>query len=177
MASACPNAAIFIYDTEPFTAKTERLATRPGGGLERTDGETFSIVTDHQLGVFEGACNECSNCETYCPEEGAPFQAKERVFSARAQFEASGSDGFFRDGDLLLARLGGQEHLLMVNTVENRASLSIPGATLKLEWEPPRVLEGEPVTSFDTSTLWRIKTVWETIYHSKRPNPVNPEGL
>jgi hypothetical protein len=48
-----------------------------------------------------------------------------------------------------------------------------------LDWKALRMLEdqrGGPELSFDTSTLWRMKTVWNNVFHSKRPNPVNPEG-
>jgi len=176
---ACPNGAIFIYDTMPVTATTEQLSPGPDGDLVRAEGEGFALGTDHQLGVFEGACNECSNCEVYCPEEGAPFRVKERVFSARERFEASGADGFFRDGDLLLARLGGREHRLEVDAAGNHARLSTDKMTIELEWEPLRVLEGRGAKrdlAFDTSLLWRMKTVWDSVYHSARPNPVNPGG-
>lgn len=177
--SACPNDAIFIFDTRPVAATTERLSPGPSGGLARAEGEGFAIGTDHQIGVFDGACNECSNCEVYCPEEGAPFRVKERVFSARERFEASGADGFFREGELLLARLGGCEHHLEVNAVRNRARLSTEEMTIDLEWEPIRVLEGRGGKrdfAVDTSRLWRMKTVWDSVYHSARPNPVNPGG-
>jgi putative selenate reductase len=177
--SACPNDAIFIYGTEPVSAPTERLSCGSNDGLERAEGEGFVIATDHQLAVFAAACNECSNCEVYCPEEGAPFQVKERIFSAREQFEGSGVDGFLRVGDFLLARLDGREHHLAVDVAENRARLSADGVTVELEWEPLRVLRGRghnPEFALDTARLWRMKTVWESVYHSVKPNPANPEG-
>ncbi|MFH1574317.1 MAG: 4Fe-4S binding protein [Acidobacteriota bacterium] len=177
--SACPNDAIFIYDTLPVTVTTEQLSPGPDGDLSRAEGEGFVIGADHQLGVFEGACNECSNCEVYCPEEGAPFRVKKRFFSTRDRFEASEADGFFRDRDLLLARLDGRMHQLEVNIPDNRARLSTEEVTIDVEWEPLRVVEaggGKPGFAFDTSRLWRMKTAWDSVFHSTRPNPVNPEG-
>jgi putative selenate reductase len=175
---ACPNDAIFAYDTRPFAARTERLSPGPYGGLAQSEGEGFLIGTDHQLAVFEGACNECSNCEIYCPEEGAPFTVKEQVFPTFERFRDAATDGFFRDGDTLYGRLGGREIRLEVNQTANRGRLSADGIEVDLEWEPLRVVEGsggERDISIDTSRLWRMKTVWESIYHSARPNPVNPD--
>lgn len=177
--SACPNDAIFVYEATPLTAETERLSPAPDGSIRRTPGEGFEIATDHQLGVFQGACNECSNCEVYCPEAGAPFQAKEKVFATREGFEASGVDGFFREGDLLHARLDSRIHQLLVDEPGNQANLTSEEVRLEMEWEPLRVLgvEGDqPDFELDTAWLWRMKTVWEAIYHSARPNPVNPGG-
>jgi len=177
--SACPNDAIFTFDTTAVSVKTERLSLEPDGSVGKTGGKGFSIETDHQLGVFDGACNECSNCEVYCPEVGAPFQVKERIFSTRAQFDTSGFDGFFLDGDLLLARLEGQEHALSVNPSENRAHLSMAEGSVDFEWEGFRVSEGvakRPGFAIDTYQLWRMKIVWDSIYNSARPNPGNPEG-
>jgi putative selenate reductase len=175
--AVCPNDAIFVYETEPASRDTEQISAGPAEGLARTAGEGFRIETDHQIAVFADVCNECSNCETYCPEEGAPFQVKERIFVDPDAFEASGGDGFLREGEVLAARLGGQVHRLTVRAAENRARLASEGGTLEVEWEPLRILEGEdPAQGFslDTAQLWRMKTVWTAIYHSRKPNPGNP---
>ncbi|MBT8396866.1 MAG: 4Fe-4S binding protein, partial [Gemmatimonadetes bacterium] len=192
--SACPNDAIFVYFPDPVSHETEILPGGPGGPTETAVGSGFLIETDHQLAVYDGACNECSNCEVYCPEIGAPFREKERVFSTKAHFSASEADGFFRDGQRLLARIGRQEHEMEIDAEENVARLSRAGRVLELRWEslavlgwgpvkteaepvpPPEGVEKDGAFSLDTAVLWRMKTVWESIYESNRPNPVNPKG-
>jgi hypothetical protein len=165
------------------------------GPLRRSEGAGFTIEGDHQLAVFDGACNECSNCEVYCPEVGAPYRVKERVFASLELLEESGREGFHRVGTVLTARLGDRLHRMEVNEGENRARLSVGCGTFLLQWEPLRVLdrEKEPEPGgewkdtaqpddldggpgFDTAALWRMKTVWEDIFFSGRPNPVNPRG-
>ena len=130
---ACPNDAIFAYEVSPI----EEVG--------------FTVREAHQLAVFEGACNECSNCEVYCPEQGAPFLVKEILFPTREAFEASGLDGFCRLDDVLLARLGGREHSLELGQGRE-------------EWS----------ADLDAADAWRVNTVWNAIYHSPTPNPVNP---
>ena len=133
------------------------------------------MATDHQIGVFEGACNECSNCETYCPEEGAPFRVKERVFATRDRYFASPADGFFRDGDVLLGRIHGEDFRLVVDPEKNWAQVSAPGLALEVDWATLVVVESRPNDTgfpFDTAILWRMKAVWDSVYHGVRPNPM-----
>ncbi len=175
--SACPNDAIFAYEVDPVAAPTERLDSDGAGGLRRADGEGFSIAESHQLAVVEGACNECSNCEVYCPEEGAPFVLKERLFLTRHDFDRCGDlDGFCRVGDSLHARLGGREFTLTPDQARRNATLAGDGVDLEISWTPLSVVGGATAHPFDTASLWRMKTVWETIFHSAAPNPVNPAG-
>jgi putative selenate reductase len=178
--AACPNDAVFAYAVEPTVAETEELHLRPGGELTRSPGKGFSARLKHQLGVFEGACNECSNCELYCPEEGAPFKLKEQVFQSLSAFRASSSqDGFYRENNVLHARLDGVEMSLELEPERNRAVAQGEGFRLDLQWDPLQVerahATGPTEVQFDTAWLWRIKTLWDSILHSGTPNMVNPD--
>jgi putative selenate reductase len=182
--SACPNDAVFAYAATPVEVATEVLAPAGGDGLARAPGRGFAIGEAHQLAVYEGACNDCSNCEVYCPEEGAPFRLKERLFPNPAAFAAGGAedgarlDGFCRDGDLLRGRVDGRELTLTLDRGANRATVAGDGLRLELTWEPLAVVGGrllDGAAPLDTAALWRMKTVWESIYQAPAPNPVNPE--
>ena len=178
--SACPNGAIFAYNASPVETPTELLRLRSGGPLVRAPGKGFAIRVTHQLAVLDGLCNECSNCDVYCPEQGAPFQLKERVFLSLEDFiSASARDGFCRQNNTLRARLGGSEYFLAPELERNRATLCGAGFHLDLQWEPLEVCEGRLRDSediaFDTALLWRMKTVWESIFNSDSPNMVNPD--
>lgn len=84
--TACPNAAFFVYET-------------PGaGGPAR------------QYALWADACNECGNCELWCPEAGAPQLVKERVFSRREDLERepASREGLVPAADGLQARLSGR---------------------------------------------------------------------
>jgi putative selenate reductase len=39
-------------------------------------------------------CNECGNCTTFCPEEGAPWRVKPRLFIDAARFAAADGPSF-----------------------------------------------------------------------------------
>jgi putative selenate reductase len=176
--SACPNDAIFAYETEPLSLATHVVGFGPGG-LSLTPGTGFSIAEEHQLGLFAGACNECSNCEVYCPEHGAPFRVKERLFPSEDAFEGSEDDGFWLSDSELRARLGGRVLTLGVDESANWAYLDAGDLRLELSWEPLRILGGSVEPSgqpLDTARLYRMRTAWDAIYRAERPNPVNPAG-
>jgi len=166
--SACPNDAIFAYEVAAVEVETELLsaaaadgrasaagvtATNPGV-FDRTPGRGFRIEETHQLAVVEGACNECSNCEVYCPEVGAPWKVKERVFLTRDAFDAAPAlDGFLREGAGLRARLDGHELVLTLPAggdaaVEQSGAAKVRGDGFLVEfsWDSVRILgvEGAP---------------------------------
>ncbi|NNE33911.1 MAG: 4Fe-4S binding protein, partial [Rhodothermales bacterium] len=178
--SACPNDAIFAYDVTPMDEQTELLHIGGDGPMSREPGQGFAVGESHQLAVVEGACNECSNCEVYCPEHGAPFLVKERVFLSMDDFRREvSSDGFYRDTDILYGRIGGTEIKMSPEPERNRGTIDIDGVRLDVAWDSLEVRSHEARNSepvqLDTRMLWRMRTVWESIFNSGRPNSVNPE--
>lgn len=135
--AACPNDAIFAYEVEPVE------------GVMRES---------HQLAVVEGLCNECSNCEVYCPENGAPFLVKERVFLDVAAFETSDLDGFCRDGDSLRGRVAGVDYRIAADPASETGAMP-----------------GDRELAADAETIRRMNTVWASIFASPTPNAVNPD--
>lgn len=178
--SACPNDAMFSYDVRPVERATELLRFDSQGTLLREPGRGFKICESLQLAVIADLCNECSNCDVYCPEEGAPFQRKEQVFASLRGFRRVPlRDGFCREDNALLVRLRGMEMSLAPDPASNRAQLCSHAFRLELRWDSLEVLEGCATNgaevTLDTSDLWRMKTVWEFIFNSALPNWVNPD--
>ncbi len=174
--AACPNDAIFAYEAAPVATATVRLESDGAGGLRRAPGRGFTINEAHQLAVIEGACNECSNCEVYCPEDGAPFVVKERLFLSHDDFDrAHQLDGFVREGDILLARLDGRNLRLRQDHAANRGTVTGEGIDLQLSLDPFEVTGGTVSDdgAIDTALLWRMKTVWDSIYGATAPNALN----
>ena len=175
--SACPNDAIFAYEATPRDTGTRRLRIGSGGVVDLGVGAGFRIETAHQLAVFDGACNECSNCELYCPEHGAPFLLKEQVFLGSDPFFRSERDGFHLSGDILEARIGGRRLDLRVPDGSD-AVVVADGVEFTVDWETLAVSEvgvtDAGPTELDTADLWRMKTAWESVFRAPVPNPVRP---
>ena len=111
--SACRSAR--TTRTSPSTRRPRRSRRgrrrRRGAARARVPGGLWTVKKPQQWANFADACNECGNCDVFCPEDGGPYVVKARYFGSRASFEASpGLDGLWieRDGSGLRvhARVG-----------------------------------------------------------------------
>ncbi len=57
------------------------------------DGDSFEDI--NQILHIDWMCNECGNCETFCPHQGAPYKDKITLFMSEGDFKYSGNDGFY----------------------------------------------------------------------------------
>jgi len=73
----------------------------------------------YQVLHVDGLCNECGNCETFCPYEGSPYFDKPTLFWKDEDFNNSSNDGFMRlsVSDLLTfkVRFNSQEGTIIYN--------------------------------------------------------------
>lgn len=53
----------------------------------------------NQIIHVDGMCNECGNCATFCPYDGAPYKDKFTLFWSEEDFNNSRNDGFLLLGD------------------------------------------------------------------------------
>ena len=59
-----------------------------------------------QILHIDALCNECGNCEVFCPYSSAPYRDKLTLFSSEADFEDSENSGFLHlGGDMFRVRL------------------------------------------------------------------------
>ncbi|MFN4112187.1 MAG: hypothetical protein ACK4G1_07900, partial [Ignavibacteria bacterium] len=71
--------------------------------LKINDGE---FKDQYQIIHLDAICNECGNCETFCPYSGKPYKNKFTIFSDVEEFSKSQNPGFvFSDENILLLRL------------------------------------------------------------------------
>jgi putative selenate reductase len=138
----------------------------------------------HQIGTFQDFCNDCGNCDTFCPEDGGPYLEKPRFFGSLATFREQGTlDGFCveaRDGtDAMWGRLGGVEYRLDVDRRADRAVFTDRSVTLELrhaEREPvgASVAPGTPDGhTLDVGAYLRMAVLLDGVLSPRRANPVN----
>jgi putative selenate reductase len=53
-----------------------------------------NMKNENQILHLDALCNECGNCETFCPHEGAPYKDKFTLFQTEADFADSQNSGF-----------------------------------------------------------------------------------
>jgi putative selenate reductase len=102
----CPNDANFALRIPPTTVPV-LVARHEGGSWTCEQRGTVELTTKHQIANYADFCNDCGNCDVFCPEEGGPYVIKPRFFGSVETFEAyAGENGFLveRDGDAVRVR-------------------------------------------------------------------------
>lgn len=203
----CPNDANFTFGTGPVELPTLRARRAQSGWhpskQQATDsagpsttggrpqvawhleaGEALVLSARHQIGNFADLCNDCGNCDVFCPEDGAPYQLKPRFFGNEASWRADGErepgrNGFFlhrgTDGDLVLARLAGRELRLAVAGCQ--AIFGGPGYRFTFDLaDPAGSLAGEAdpeINQVDLGPAFLLDYLRRAVLDGPRVNPVN----
>ncbi len=99
--SVCPNLALYSYDVKPvkYTLKNN----------------IFEVKQEPQILHIADWCNECANCDTFCPSSGAPYKVKPHLYMDYKSFEAEKDPCYFYKN-------GGENKLLFK---ENDAVVSL----------------------------------------------------
>ena len=109
----CPNDANFSIETPVEERSFEDVVVDELGAVARVAGGRWTVQQARQWANFADACNECGNCDVFCPEDGGPYVVKARYFGSRQSFDASpGLDGLYLeragDGLRVQARVAGR---------------------------------------------------------------------
>ncbi len=62
-----------------------------------------------QIACYSDFCNECGNCDTFCPEYGGPYIKKPTFYGTQKSWLAAAPrDGFFIERTEKIARIVGR---------------------------------------------------------------------
>ena len=142
----CPNDANFQIEVEPFAGASPVLEV-DGAGWREVGRRRFAAGKRAQIATFADACNDCGNCDVFCPEDGGPYVEKPRFFGSLEAWErASPADGFVftreEQGVVLRGRFGGDVCVLRVPAAGPTVSFTTGSATLEVDWNSHRPLSG-----------------------------------
>ncbi len=117
----CPNAANISIPIGELSFPTNNFEFQNGGVVAVDDG-TFILEKTAQIANLADFCNECGDCDTYCPEHGGPFIAKPRFFNSEFSYlESADHDGFyFPTANALKGRIGAEEYVLEHNPLNSQ---------------------------------------------------------
>jgi putative selenate reductase len=68
----------------------------------------------YQIVHIADLCNDCGNCETFCPHNGAPYKEKLTYFSTKDDFEKSHNPGFYIENEQIILRSQDQNKAMIV---------------------------------------------------------------
>jgi len=132
----CPNDANFVLAIPKGRLAMEHLV--PNGARWRSEpAGVIALDKPWQIGVFADACNECGNCDVFCPEDGAPYLSKPLFFgSVAAWADAPERDGFAFEMLGEDVRLHGRFNGRAVSIERNGGRLRYRGEGFDLHLDP-----------------------------------------
>lgn len=111
----CPNDANFSYAIPKREEDIVKLRLENGRWTARVEGK-LEVTKKVQYANFADFCNECGNCDIFCPEDGGPYVVKGRFFGSLDLWrELRSHDGFFLGAgseERMYGRFGGKEFTL-----------------------------------------------------------------
>ena len=127
--TVCPNFANIGYTADPVKIPVYFLK-RVNGELKVKSEGFFNITQKNQILTIGNFCNECGNCNTFCPTEGAPYKTKPVFYLTEESFKREVAGYYYRDGLLQFKNNGTTEKLslkgnhFLYNTEQVEAKLS-----------------------------------------------------
>ena len=181
---ACPNDANFVYEIEPLAREYESYRVE-GGRAVPVAGGRFEARERHQIANFQDFCNDCGNCDTFCPEDGGPYLEKPRFFGSLAAWRRAGRARRLlrreraRARTLMWGRLRGVEYRLEVSREADQAVFTDGRVTLELRHRDRRpvgaaVAPGAPDGhTLDVGAYLKMAVLLDGVLDPRRANPVN----
>jgi len=142
----CPNDALFAFVVARGDHPVVKARRTSGAWSARVEG-AVRVDEPHQIATFADFCNDCGNCDVFCPEDGGPYVIKPRCFGSEAAWRADGGDAFFVDPvaprAAVRARFAGQEYAVEEDP-GGRVRYSGPGFRVTFDpRDPVATLDGE----------------------------------
>ncbi|HZY11120.1 MAG TPA: 4Fe-4S dicluster domain-containing protein, partial [Bacteroidota bacterium] len=139
----CPNDANFYFEVEPFEIQYKNIEIVNDTWRE-VEGGIFKIEEKHQIATFADACNDCGNCDVFCPEDGGPYIEKPRFFGSLdswQRWKALGGFFFTKEHDcvVLYGRFKKNEYRLILET-QQKARFHCDSCSMILDWETGKIL-------------------------------------
>ncbi len=141
----CPNDANFYFETEPVEIDYNNVEISAHGWKEIIGGH-LSIKERHQIGNYADACNECGNCDVFCPEDGGPYIEKPRFFGSLDSYKKWNLlNGFVLQSNgnnvILYGRFNGIEYELHIDKQAGRTEFRNNFAQVTIHSETNKILD------------------------------------
>ena len=172
----CPNDANFTYGTDQREIPVVK-ARRQDGVWVWTREDPLPLVRRHQIANFADFCNDCGNCDVFCPEDGGPYVIKPRFFGRETDWRSSRDlDGFYLErasgSYMILGRFEGQEFSLHLEGERARYS----GTGFDVAFMPGRLeetLDGQAEGEVDFTYCHILEYLRTAFFETEDVNYVN----
>jgi putative selenate reductase len=172
----CPNDANFTLVLARAEIPIIKLSKAGGKWRARQYG-ALVLKEKHQIGNFADFCNDCGNCDVFCPEDGGPYVLKPRFFVSRERWAAPPPrDGFClgrRNGsESVWGRFAGAEYSL--ETAAGGVRYAGPGFSVAFaEADPVGTVEGDASGDVDLTYFEIMNRLRAALFAATDVNYVN----
>ncbi|HMD83789.1 MAG TPA: 4Fe-4S dicluster domain-containing protein [Terriglobia bacterium] len=184
----CPNVANFVYETTAVDVAYDNFELTREGPPQRIPGGVFKVAKAHQLANYADACNDCGNCDVFCPEDGGPYIEKPRFFSSLETYRKyAGRNGFYiaLEGDqaTIYGMIAGASYQLSLNPPIDRAWFSDGNAEVEIRPSSGEIVNWRPKPGsppryvLDMRPYLQLKLLVESIRDPRHVNFANVAGV
>ncbi len=168
----CPNDANFALTIPPVDIPVCKMSKRDGVWAVDDTG-SFTLNQKHQIANFHDFCNDCGNCDVFCPEDGGPYVIKPRFFGSLDDWAAATSlDGFYleqsQDKQAVYGRFDSQEYRTKIDG--DKALYS--GDDFEVRFardDPASTIMGEANTQVDLTYFFIMNELCKAIFGADAP--------
>ncbi|MBN2639724.1 MAG: putative selenate reductase subunit YgfK [Bacteroidales bacterium] len=118
--TVCPNLANYSYRVQKVKLNLQKGVVE-SGNLRWEPDRVFELKQGIQILNIANFCNECGNCNTFCPTKSAPYLEKPKVYLTRKDFDEA-EKGFYlekSDGTSVLMGKNAEENFFLSKTGQN----------------------------------------------------------
>ncbi|OFX85389.1 MAG: putative selenate reductase subunit YgfK [Bacteroidetes bacterium GWF2_33_16] len=92
--TVCPNFANYSYEIEPVKIQLQKTISDIKGQITFENDGFFEINQKYQILNIANFCNECGNCNTFCPTNSAPYKEKPKFWLTKESFDTA-DEGYY----------------------------------------------------------------------------------
>ena len=172
----CPNDANFTFKMEESGIPIRKVTQTEDGWVWREEG-VLTLDERHQIASFADFCNDCGNCDVFCPEDGGPYVIKPRFFRRREDWSAATDlDGFqlekSGDSQIVHGRFDGEEFVLQ--TRGEVMWFGGEGFSVQLcRDQPEGTVDGDGAKEIDLTYCYIMDALRKSIFDTDQINYIN----
>jgi putative selenate reductase len=181
----CPNDANFVYEAPAEAIPYDNFELLPEG-VRRVPGSVLQLAKAHQLANYADACNDCGNCDVFCPEDGGPYVEKPRFFGSLETYRKyAGRNGFYLDqaAQRIYGTIAGEAYVVTLDSAADRAWFETRAAVVEiclsdnqaLSWKPKP--GAAPPGVIDMLPYLKLKLLAKSVGDPRHVHFANVAGL
>ena len=92
--TVCPNFANRSYEITAAKYNLQKAVVLENGKVDIQSDKVFEVKQKYQILNIANFCNECGNCNTFCPTSSAPYKEKPKIYLTIRSFK-NAEEGYY----------------------------------------------------------------------------------